>query len=381
MNRLTVCGSFGFGNTGDEAVLPALQDLARAAGIEVSFDLVGRYADPNDKAVIGLGPQDAGRRAGLRGQPVIFTGGGIIHGQASAAIWRLKEHVGEWNPAWRALFAASADPGTRLSWLAPRRLRRMVADYRSLLMRDAVSAETLQAIVPRREVETVGDVVLWLRAAEDIPEAIESFQPFVAVCLAPCWDDDPRWPEWMGTHLRTLAHRLRANLLFVPFSTRFDDDRRTHWTVIERIRRLDAGIHCQPIEAELSPRQLAGILGKARLVVGMRLHACVMAFAQQVPFASIVYHPKLSAFLRTVGWEHAAVPGESHRLTTTSVAGFRPEELGLYECDLASIASRMVEDPSFGALERFRSRLKDAFVALAGSVPSIEVGAQAGASR
>src|SRR5262245_33062253 len=76
--RLTVCGSFGFGNAGDEAVPIALADIGAYLGFSMNVNVVGRFDEPALSQVIGLGPRDASRRETLRGYPLLLSGGGII---------------------------------------------------------------------------------------------------------------------------------------------------------------------------------------------------------------------------------------------------------------------------------------------------------------
>jgi len=53
---LTLCGSFGFGNAGDEAVPLAFRDLLDDAGLhDVGIDSLTRFDEPALPNIVGLG--------------------------------------------------------------------------------------------------------------------------------------------------------------------------------------------------------------------------------------------------------------------------------------------------------------------------------------
>lgn len=72
-------------------------------------------------------------------------------------------------------------------------------------------------------------------------------------------------------------------------------------------RKVD-GPTCEQVARELAaellvpshPEEAAEVLSDSRVVVGMRLHALVLAAAAGVPFVGVAYDPKVSSFSRSV---------------------------------------------------------------------------------
>src|SRR5262249_7868253 len=94
----------------------------------------------------------------------------------------------------------------------------------------------------------------------------------------------------------------------VPMTGPFDDDRDEHKAIAQKLALLKPELEVCKIETTLTPRAVAHLLGNATLVVSMRLHGCVMAYAQRTPCVCLVYHPKLSGFSKTEMWPGAQLP-------------------------------------------------------------------------
>jgi polysaccharide pyruvyl transferase WcaK-like protein len=56
------------------------------------------------------------------------------------------------------------------------------------------------------------------------------------------------------------------------------------------------------LEDTLAPEEMLGVLGRLDLMVGMRLHALIMAAAMAVPSLALVYDPKVEAFADLAGF-------------------------------------------------------------------------------
>lgn len=52
------------------------------------------------------------------------------------------------------------------------------------------------------------------------------------------------------------------------------------------------------LDAPCTPRELMGVLGKAKLCLAMRLHTLIFAARMAVPSMGLVYDPKVDSYLR-----------------------------------------------------------------------------------
>jgi polysaccharide pyruvyl transferase WcaK-like protein len=58
------------------------------------------------------------------------------------------------------------------------------------------------------------------------------------------------------------------------------------------------------LQGQYSPLEMQGIIGQMDLIVGMRLHALIMAASQCVPAVGLVYDPKVRHFAESVDYRY-----------------------------------------------------------------------------
>jgi len=355
---VTICGSFGFGNAGDEAVPLAISDLSHSLKKECDFHVLSRFCKPSLSQVIGLGEDDTERREKLRGNINFVCGGGVIEPSGNCVLFRCAKYYKRSFARKNILFGASVEPGVKYSFWKKMRIKRILESFDKLYVRDVLSAEALENVVPNREIQIIGDTVLVMEPGEDIPQELEGINRYIAVALAPRWKDNSNWLTWISTELIQLAKKFNATLVFVPFSVMYDDDRVEHTRVIEYIQSISKEIPIVCIDRKISPREIAKTLKEAFLVLGMRLHACVMAYAQKTPFVGISYHPKLKGFAKTVGWEHLLLPTSLPLVQNKNTYGYAFEDLSLHVGDLVDMGIEAVNYADFSMLEEYKVKLK-----------------------
>jgi polysaccharide pyruvyl transferase WcaK-like protein len=88
------------------------------------------------------------------------------------------------------------------------------------------------------------------------------------------------------------------NVYMIPFhAVRPDDD----LLEASRIMNLMKSREAEVLERPASPGQALSLLASADLVIGLRLHALVLAAAAGTPVASVDYDPKIGAFMEMAG--------------------------------------------------------------------------------
>jgi len=347
--KLTVCGSFGFGNAGDEAIPLALQDMLESLGINSDIDVLCRYDRAELPGIIGLGPEDAQRRRAIQDQPLIVAGGGIIEPEAHSTISRCSTFFKKELRDKMVFLGVSADYGVRYKWMDRLRLSSLLRRTGTVYARDILSAHAIKNNFPAVRVETIGDLVLWMKASA-FPRSLPALpKRYIAVSLTPRWQDN-EWLRWISNELAALATKQGAGLVFVPMSCLHDDDRIEHARVASLIHQSYPEIEIVQVDVPLSPREIAATLGGGLAAVCMRLHGCVMAYAQQTPFIALAYHPKLSGFVQTIEHPWAIIPQKVPHQQSAGVYGYRFVDLKLGEGDLLRGVQRAQEEMTFSSL-------------------------------
>lgn len=272
--RVTVSGYYGFGNTGDEAIALAItRELKRRGAVPLLLsntpaETARTYgcesaARMNPAALLG---------ALARSQVVLSGGGGLLQDKTSArtltyylGVIRLARLLGKRV----VVFNQSVGP---LSEAGGRRVAAALKGVR-VMVRDRGSLETLRAL--GLEGELGGDPALLLSPTPGLLRDPER------VILAPRGDVTEA-----TARLKTVADRLRAEgcrvtaLSFMP-----DQD--------------DAAAHSLGADEVLStrdPQAALDAIASASFVIGVRLHAVILAAAARVPFAGVAYDPKVQGF-------------------------------------------------------------------------------------
>lgn len=304
LKKILLSGYYGFDNAGDEAVLASLCQILRTR--LPNSELVALSASPEaTAATYGIRAIDRWNKAALRAEladcALFCSGGGSLLQDVTSvrSVWYytslLRQAQKQGVPT--IVLAQGLGPlRTKMGrWLAGRALSKC----RLLSWRDAASerlaAEILppaQAIVPSYVV--CDSVLLWQPepAAENASDKNDktgrtvalalrpwrSMQPAAAACLVQLLRDNGYQPALLPYHLgedEKLAEQINASL-------------------------TQAGQQPAAVWRCATPQEAWAAVGRADLLLGMRLHSLIMAAAQGVPALAFSYDPKVEAFARMV---------------------------------------------------------------------------------
>lgn len=357
---LVVFGSFGFGNIGDEAVSYAIQDLLAEIDYQARVHILSRFDRPDMNAVVGLGDDYLSERSRLYGAPGILVGGGIIEPRTMCCALRYAPYIEGNKPLSSSIFMGSFEFGVKYGWLIKRRLNEVFEQFDHIYTRDYLSELYLRETFPEVQVTTVSDVVLAMRPStgRPLPEEI-STDNYIVVSLCGAWRDDENWYKWIIEELVNLSNNLSKKLLFLPMSChQSDDDRIEHQKIMNGV--MDKRVKLRPIamQESLHPRDFAAVTRDSALVISMRLHGCVIAYAQKTPFVGLSYHPKLTGFSLTVGWRNFILPLRQPVRQSRQKYGYKFSDLGFCSNDLYQSALKALEYSNFSLLPNFRANLK-----------------------
>lgn len=350
---ILICGAYGLGNAGDEAILSAILEEVRSVAPGAEITVLSR--NPAETAeqyhVKALYFFDLpGIRRVLRKTRLYINGGGSLIQDATSR-----------RSLWYYLYTlwAARRLGCRVLMygcgVGPVTLPGDRTITRRILNR-CVDAVTLRESDSLRELREMGVTE---------PEIILSADP--ALTLPPAEDHETdRILEQAGIppHGRYICFALREwkgyQKKIPAFSAAARYAYETHglipvFTAIEK--RQDPSAH-RPVARGMGEiphfflddagraGTIIGSLSRMSVVVSMRLHALIFAAGQGVPLVGVVYDPKVSAFLRYLGQElfldlDKADAASLCRMIDRAVEQSRhPEEQCAAAAHLREIASR-----------------------------------------
>jgi polysaccharide pyruvyl transferase CsaB len=317
-DRILVSGYYGFGNAGDEAILASIVKHLKPAGEIVVLSAQPRLTE-REHQVRAIGRLDLGAINRELAQAALFIsgGGGLLQdatGPGSVPYYAGLLGLAQWRRVPTMILGAGIGP---IATPLARAITGLVARRCAMCaVRDERSAGLLRSLgVPEERLATTSDTVLALdpAPADRIDQILGAAgidlheKPAIAVAIRP-------WPTWFerqfkafSSVLAQVAHREGAQLLLLPFQ-RPHDDRITfelHDCLLFR-----PGTHAPKVTVlaePLTPAEMMGILGRCDFVVGMRLHAIIMAAASAVPFVGVAYDPKVEQF--AASWDMPVVSG------------------------------------------------------------------------
>ena len=301
MKRLLLSGYYGYGNAGDEAVLAGLVAGFRAARPGGDLELVALSgASAETRAAHGIAAADRYRPAALLGEirraDLVLSGGGSLLQDVTSAhgifyylgVVRMAQILGR-----KTMFIAQGIGPLKLA--RSRRLVRSVANkLRAVTVRDADSAALLREIgVTRPTVEVTADPALLLAG----PGRAAGGMPSFGVALRP-WAGQEGIAAHVADACRAALNGQRALLL--PMQPSADEP------VAEQFSRRwlqgnETGNRATLCSLEKGLTPLLANIPSCDLMVGMRLHALILAAAAGVPSVALSYDPKVDAFMRASG--------------------------------------------------------------------------------
>jgi polysaccharide pyruvyl transferase CsaB len=306
--RAVICGYYGRGNGGDEALLVSLLQM-----LPPSIEAI----------VLSNNPAETRKRYGvktcpsrdiaqvfqtLRKSDLFIWGGGSLMQDVSSALsplyygglMLLARLLGLKTIAWAQGIGPLNRPFTR--WFT----RKVLQGCSAVSVRDHGSAKLVAewGISPLMAPDPV-----WALEGMRVPGLSDLPAPRVAVNLR-------THPLLTAEKLTKITKALidfqkatGAFLLLVPFQRSRDR------AILEEIsRQLPQGHKIIDLE---DPRQLKGIFRGVEMTIGMRFHSLIMAASEDCRCFALSYDPKVTRLMAEVpiqGWELAELPAESNEI-------------------------------------------------------------------
>lgn len=310
--RVAISGYYGFDNLGDEAVLfsmlgalkdarPVLQPVVLSHNPQRTAELYGVEAVNRwrFKAVVGA----------LRRADMLISGGGSLL-QDVTGLKSLIYYLGIIRLAKllrKPVVFYAQGIGPVNSGLGRRLMKLVVNKVDLITVRDEKSAQDLVDMgVTRPPVRVTADPVLGL-APESVPNAPgreilagygidPSEQRLLGVSVRE-WQGLSGYKQALAAVLDELAGR-GWRVVFLPMH---HPDDAAPSREVARLMRNDSIV----LEERYTVQEVASVVRRFNLLIGMRLHALILAAVMGVPPLGISYDPKIDRFLEQLGLQAA----------------------------------------------------------------------------
>ena len=306
--QIVVSGYFGFGNTGDEALLSGLVSGLRNKNDNLEITVLSRRPQKTAKlhrvkAKQRFSIRDVWRA--LKGADLFISGGGTLlqdeTSLRSILYYSSLIHLARARGAKVMIFANGLGPlHTNIGrWLA----RSALNSAHAITLRDHQSAQTAKRLFWPKDppaIEITSDPAFSLEPASDervdqvlSAHAIPKDRPLAIISLRP-------WAQATG-NIINLASDAAAFIeesgyfpVFVAMQTEKDQQ------ICELAARKFGG-QTAVIASGSQPDLTLAILARAEFTLGMRLHALILSAAGGVLPIGLSYDPKIDGFLDEIG--------------------------------------------------------------------------------
>ncbi len=293
--RFVLSGYYGFGNLGDEALLEIIVARLRARFPGCAIDVLSGDPAQTERtyAVEATPRMDLARvRTAIERSDVVLSGGGGLL-QNVTSLRSLLYYANVIRAGIRArkatmIFAQSIGP---LDFFGRAIVRNFCRGIAAATVRDERSRVLLQALLPGVAVQRTADpVFLFDPTGVPLDLAAEGLAddgtPLVVVSVRK-WQGGDATNHALAATIDRLAARYGARVALLPLGGAADAEVST--AVIRRCASTPVLLPHYPLG------QAAQVIGRASFVIGMRLHALVIAARMGVPFLALPYDPKVSA--------------------------------------------------------------------------------------
>lgn len=302
-----ICGAYGHGNAGDEAILEAIVGQMRAIDPEMPITVLSRRPEET-AAKLGVNALYTfdvfGFLRVMRRIRLYINGGGSLIQDAtsrrSLLYYLYTLRAAKKRGARVIMYGCGIGPVSRRGDTAlTRRVLNRYVDVITLREPDSIAElERFGVRVP--EIRLSADPAMTLPAAA--PQAVEAkmrelgLEPegsYVCFCLR-------RWP---GFEARAACFASAADMVCEEFGARpvfLSINHRSDGEAADRAAALMKNspvILREPLETGLT----IGIMSRMRAVCSMRLHGLIFAAGSGTPLVGVSYDPKVTAFLRSAG--------------------------------------------------------------------------------
>ncbi len=308
-----ICGAYGKGNAGDDAILNAMVHALREQDPDLPLYATSRSPaqtarDAGIGTVYTFHPWKVRQR--MRRTALYLSGGGslIQDSTSSRSLWYYLHSIRAAKRHGNAvmMYGCGIGPVNR------KRNRRRAANT----IRRCVDRITLRDPASLQELEELGVSGVPTRVTADMAFLVA---PALADRVAAFCESNPQRPfsvecrllilaprPWGGSRAHAAAfaaaavHAQRSYGL-LPVLLAMEPGKDLQICTETAAIAAESGLSCPVVEAPEDAGLVVGLIRQADAVLGMRLHSLIFAAAQGTPFAGVSYDPKVAGFVDYIG--------------------------------------------------------------------------------
>ncbi|MBL8063906.1 MAG: polysaccharide pyruvyl transferase family protein [Anaerolineales bacterium] len=333
MKTILIGGYYGAGNLGDEAILQALLRAFRARRNDLRFNVVSH--DPKltelQHQVQAVYWRDIPALAQVvqKADLVLLGGGGLFMDYWGVDVdsYYVPSHggistygtlVGLAHGFQVPCMICGVGVGPLYSEVAREHTCRIFSEVQLASLRDEDSLLLLEEIglnpLPGHVSQT-SDLGFMLEATESDHElarlilhrlGLDPHAPLVGISIR-YWDQGvppSKWIPQLAESVRDILVNTRAQVLLLPFQIGTEGDISDDLRISRELRNaIELPEQTFILEEILSPGVMQTVMGQCQFVLGMRLHALVLAINNYVPVIGLAYDPKVISLMKMMGLE------------------------------------------------------------------------------
>jgi polysaccharide pyruvyl transferase CsaB len=351
--RIVISGYYGYGNSGDEALLESILLALREESTKLGIDIVPIVLSIRPQATEMMHGVKAIHRMNvfqiakeLRNADGLISGGGSLLQDATGTMtipyYLIMIKIAQWLSKPTFIYSQGVGPITKRIFYPL--IKHVYSRAQYMSVRDEPSANLLREIgLPQERIQLVSDPVMGLpltpaeerstHARRPIESEVEaSDMPIIGVSVR-FWEQKR---EDLNGIAGALAHLLKTRsvrIRLLPFHIPNDIKASNH--ILARLEQMCSKGEMANIELVLDavqPQDMLREIQACNILIGMRLHSLIYAAANRIPMLGISYDPKIDHFLEQIG---VPVAAHSHNVD--------PEQLAEQAFNLLQTGKDMME--------------------------------------
>ncbi|NLV86472.1 MAG: polysaccharide pyruvyl transferase CsaB [Clostridiales bacterium] len=308
-NGVIICGAYGMGNAGDDAILEAIVGEMRGIDPFIPITALSRRPRETRKKYyvdsVHMFNAPAFRREMKETKLYLSGGGSLIQNVTSRrSLWYYLYTIKAAKKLGNQVMMYGCGIGPLKDERDVPRVRKVLNSYVDVItLREGYSMAELGRLgVLKPKIMISSDPALTLSAASDDrvdaelkKYGLENEKGLVCFSIRN-WEGFSQKAASFAKAADFVSEKLNLKPVFILINPQ-EDGEVTH--SVMGLMKTEAAIISEPMEVSLT----IGVLSRMRAMVSMRLHGLIFAASQGVPLVGVSYDPKVTAFLDSIGHE------------------------------------------------------------------------------